>query len=198
MVGSVEKFSFHLEKWLKSKQAKTIDGLLDNFAEKSFAILFLVLMSIPALPLPTGGVTHIFEIIAAVLALELIFGLRRVWLPRKWRDRKLPEAMQTKTLPHLIGMIRKLEKYSRPRLNVFMANFVAVSFIGVIVLIFTIFAFFAPPFSGLDTLPALGVVFISLAIILEDFALLVLGIVLGSIGIGLVITLGTAVFKLFG
>ena len=194
---SVEPFSKHLDNWLKSKQPKTIDGLLDNFAEKSFAILFLVLMSIPALPIPTGGVTHIFEIITALLALELIFGLRKVWLPNKWRKRKIPEAMKTKTLPYLIRMIKKLEKYSRPRLTVFMTNIVALSFIGVVVLIFTIFAFFAPPFSGLDTLPALGVVFISLAIILEDFALLVLGMILGSVGIGLVLTLGTAVLKIF-
>ena len=194
---SVEPFSNHLEAWLKGKKPKTIQGLLDNFAEKSFAILFLVLMAIPALPIPTGGLTHIFEIITMLLALELIFGLRQVWLPKKWRKLKLPEILQKKTLPYLIRVIRKLEKLSRPRLNEVLTNGIVVSLIGVLVLGYTLFAFVAPPFSGLDTLPALGVVFISLSMILEDIVLLIVGLLVGSLGVGLVLTLGSVVFNLF-
>jgi hypothetical protein len=34
-------------------------------------------------------------------------------------------------------------------------------------------AFFAPPFTGLDTLPALGVVLLSLGVLLKDFLVVV-------------------------
>ena len=36
-------------------------------------------------------------------------------------------------------------------------------------------AFLAPPFTGLDTLPSLGVVLLSLGVLLEDFAVVASG-----------------------
>ena len=63
------KFSEELDKWLRGDGTKTIAGLSQVFAKKSFAICFLILMAIPALPLPTGGVTHVFEVINMLLAL---------------------------------------------------------------------------------------------------------------------------------
>ena len=49
-------------------------------------------------------------------------------------------------------------------------------------MVFAISAAVAPPFSGLDTLPALGAVAIALSIILEDIVVLVAGIVIGTGG----------------
>ena len=190
-------FSQELESWLKSRRPKTLAGLTNTFAEKSFAIAFLILMAIPALPLPTGGVTHVFELINMLLALELIAGRKEVWLPKKWRTQKLEHVLEKKTLPFLVSKIRWLEKYSRPRLHWLLDSRLMRSFIGIVVLVFTVFAFFAPPFSGLDTLPALGVVLIALSIILKDFAVLIGGLIIGVIGIGLVLALGSALFHEF-
>lgn len=191
-------FSQHLSKWLKSKKPKTLEGLVENFEEKSFAILFLVLMALPALPLPTGGLTHIFEIITILLALEVIAGRRSVWLPKRWQTKKLPDSIQKKGLPVLIGFIQKMEKYSRPRFRDLMRHRYLLQFLGLFVIIFAVFAAIAVSFSGLDTLPSLGIVLIALSIILEDFALMIVGISVGSIGVGLVIALGSVAFKLFG
>ena len=58
-----QRFSQQLEDWLRSEQPKTLGELQRVFAEKSFAVLVVVLMLIPALPTPTGGVTHLFELI---------------------------------------------------------------------------------------------------------------------------------------
>src|SRR5882672_1054897 len=89
-----ERLSDQLEGWLRSEQPKTIGSLIDVFEEKSFAVLFVLLLAVPALPLPTGGITHVFEVIAMLLALELIVGRRRVWLPERWRRRELSSAMR--------------------------------------------------------------------------------------------------------
>lgn len=190
-------FSNNLEAWLKSNKPKTIKGLLDNFQEKSFALLFLILMAVPAIPIPTGGLVHIFEAIVMLISLELIIGLRNIWLPKKWLAHKLPKKMQTSALPFLIKYIRKIERFSRPRLGSWLENRVIIRLLGLLVFTLTTFAFFAPPFSGLDTLPALGVVLISLAIILEDIILLFFGLAVGTIGVGLVIGLGKAITSLF-
>jgi hypothetical protein len=53
-------------------------------------------------------------------------------------------------------------------------------------------AFFAPPFSGLDTLPALGVVIISLGFLLEDALIAVAGVAIGIVGVILELALGAA------
>ena len=185
-----------MQKLLAGKQSITLQGLVDNFAEKSFAILFLLLMAVPALPLPTGGVTHIFEIVTMLLALEGIAGRRTVWLPKRWQNKALSTGLQTSALPRFIKIIKWVEKYSRPRLSQLQANSASKRIIGLIILLFTIFAFLAPPFSGLDTLPALGVVLISLALLFEDALLILIGIAAGIIGIGLVLLLGRLAFRL--
>lgn len=191
-----EPFSRRLDKWLKDSSPKTLSSLIHTFSEKSFAILFLILLIIPALPLPTGGVTHIFEIIAGLLCLELIIGRRTVWLPKKWLARKLPVAMRRKTLPFLVRNLAKLEKFSRPRLTFLFDNSLSLRFLGLLILGLDIFAFLAPPFTGLDTLPALGVVLISLAMLLEDVIVLLAGLAVGGTGIVLVLVLGKAVVSL--
>ena len=54
-------------------------------------------------------------------------------------------------------------------------------------------AFLAPPFTGLDTLPSLGVVVLSLGVILEDALVAVAGVLVGAAGVLLEIILGSAV-----
>ena len=54
-------------------------------------------------------------------------------------------------------------------------------------------AFAAPPFSGLDTLPALGVVVLALGFLLEDFVLAFAGLIIGAFGALLVIALGALI-----
>jgi hypothetical protein len=65
---TTEKFSDTLEHWLESDEPKTLGAMNDVFAEKAFAVTILLLMFVPALPLPTGGVTHVFEAITVLLS----------------------------------------------------------------------------------------------------------------------------------
>ena len=189
-------FSQQLQTFLKSKNPKTLQNLIDNFAEKSFAIVFVLLMATPALPLPTGGITHVFEIIVILLSLELIAGRKSIWLPQKWLDKTLPAKLQTSALPAMVRLVGKIEQFSRPRLGGVLKNSVSARFVGIIILVLTVFAFLAPPFSGLDTLPSLGVVLISLALIFEDLVLGIIGLLVGIVGVGLVMAIGRLVLKL--
>lgn len=188
-------FSDQLEKWLKGKQPKTIASLEEVFEDKSFAIIFLLLMILPATPLPTGGITHVFEVIVCLLCLELIIGRETPWLPKKWKHLSLGKTLTGKVIPTILKWIRWLEKRSSPRGRRFFEWPLVPRLLGLVVLVFTLGALLSPPFSGLDTLPSLGVVVISLAFILVDIIMLVAGVVIGSVGIGLTIALGAAVFE---
>lgn len=196
MISNPKKFSDELETWLKSRGPKTLNSLGYAFAERSFAVIILLLMIIPATPLPTGGITHAFEIIAMLLALELIAGLKTIWLPASWKNRPAGKLLRGKAIPSLVNKIRWFEKYSRIRMVKLISNPITLRLSGAVLLIFALSAFMAPPFSGLDTLPAMGAVLVCLALILGDGALLIVGYFVGISGIGLIIGLSASVIKL--
>jgi hypothetical protein len=192
---NAERLSDRLERWFRSQEPKTVGSLIELFGEKSFAVLFVLLLAVPALPLPTGGVTHVFELIAMLLALELIAGRRTVWLPERWRRSELGAAEQERFSRTLLRWIRRLERHSRPRLGFLLTHRLSGVVFGAFVLVFTLTAFLAPPFSGLDTVPSLGVVLLSLGVLLDDSAVALAGVVVGAVGVLLVLILGKLAYE---
>jgi hypothetical protein len=169
---------------------KTLGSIIELFEEKSFALLFILLLGVSALPLPTGGATHVFEIIAVLLALQLIVGRDQIWLPQRWRRLQLAGDKQQAFLTRLMKTIRWLERFSRPRLRPLFDHRVSNAVFGALVAALTIAAFLAPPFTGLDTLPSMGVVLLSLGVLLEDIAFVVVAVVVGGAGVLLEVILG--------
>src|SRR2546421_4079446 len=192
------KVSDQIDAWLKTDGAKTLASLVDLFEEKGFAILFVLLLGVPALPLPTGGATHVFEIIAILLALQLIAGRDQIWLPERWRGLELAGDKRQRFIAGLTRMIRRLERFSRPRFRFLFNHRLSNIVFGVLVIAGSAGAFFAPPFTGLDTLPALGVVLLSLGVLLEDVLVVVAALIVGAVGVALEIALGSAAVHRFG
>ena len=193
-----EKVSDQLEGWLRADGKRSLGSLIDLFGERSFAIVFVILMAVPALPLPTGGVTHVFEVITGLLALELIVGRRTIWLPDRFKRRDLAGDRSDRFTTSLIKRIRWFERFSKPRGRRLLDHRLSGMVFGLIVLALTATAFVAPPFSGLDTLPALGVVVLSLGVLLLDVVLTAVGIAIGALGAALTLFLGSLVTKLVG
>jgi hypothetical protein len=179
--------------WLADAPEKTVGGLIELFQEKSFALLFILLLGVPALPLPTGGATHVFEIVAMLLALQLIAGRDSIWLPKRWCRLELAGERQQRFLGVLLRVIRRLERVSRPRGRILFEHRATNVVFGLLVLAGCLGAFLAPPFTGLDTLPSLGVVLLSLGVVLEDILLVIVAVAIGVAGVVLEILLGSAV-----
>ena len=188
--------SDRLSEWFESDEPKTIGGLCERFGPQSFAVIFVVLLALPALPLPTGGVTHVLEIVAMLLSLELIAGRREVWVPKRWRGTELKGLTGPKASGALLRRVRWFERFSRPRLGALVTAPLARRAYGATVLALSVLAFVAPPFTGLDTLPALGVVVISLGVLLTDALIVAIGLAIGTGGLALVLALGHAVLRL--
>lgn len=186
------RVSDEIERWLQGEGDKTLGSLVDLFGKKSFAVIFLFLLGLPALPLPTGGATHVLEIVAMLLSLQLIAGRQEVWLPDRWLRIELAGDKQQKFVNGLLKVIRWFERWTRPRLRWAFEHRISSSVFGLLILLLSIAAFVAPPFSGLDTLPSLGAVVVSLAVLVEDIALLILGLAIGVLGVALEIVVGRA------
>lgn len=190
--------SHDLQRWLDREGEKTLGSIIELFGEKSFALLFILLLGVSALPLPTGGATHVFEIVAILLALQLVAGRREIWLPQRWRKLDLGGPSQQRFLMRMMRTIRWLERYSRPRLSILFGHRASNLVFGALVVAGSVAAFVAPPFTGLDTLPSMGVVLLSLAVLLEDLAFAIAALVIGSAGVVLEIVAGRAALKGIG
>lgn len=188
-------FSEELEAWSRDDGPKTVGALGDVFAEKSFATTVLFLMFVPALPLPTGGISHVFEAITVVVAAQMVLGRKTIWLPDRWRHRELGPTATERGIPFMVKRIQWFEKFSRPRLPFLFTQGWSVRVLGLVLTGLALAAGLAPPFSGLDTLPAMGAVGVSLSIILEDVVVLAIGLAIGTFGVILNLTIGAAVFE---
>ena len=125
------------------------------------------MLSPSALPLPTGGLTHVFEVTAMLLALQLMIGRREVWLPARWQRLELGGDSREQFIAALLRRLRWLERFARPALALALRAAGERPIFGTL----TLAAFLAPPFSGLDTLPSLGVVALALSVLIEDLLL---------------------------
>jgi hypothetical protein len=169
----------------------TIGALRELLDERSFAIVLMLLMIPSALPLPTGGVTHVLEIFAALIAVQMIAGRRELWLPQRLARRKLGATFTGKAAPRMLRFIRWFERHSRQRLSRLLDKRISVGVLGVVLFVFVAGAFVAPPFSGLDTLPSLGVVVVCLGLVLSDGLVVGGGILLGIIGLAVEVALAS-------
>jgi hypothetical protein len=191
-----EAFSDELERWLRDDTPKTLGALRRVFATKSFAVTILMLMFVPALPLPTGGITHVFELIAVLVGAQMVIGRDTLWLPKRWHDRELGSLTTGKAIPFIVRQVRRFERLARPRGVALLERRWFLRVLGVAFIVLAIAAALAPPFSGLDTFPALGAVVLALGIILEDILIVGIGALIGLGGIALILTLGAALFHL--
>src|SRR5690348_18205058 len=98
--------SHDLQRWLDHEGDKSLGSIIELFEEKSFALLFILLLGVSALPLPTGGATHVFEIVAMLLAIELMAGRDEIWLPERWRRLRLAGPSQQRFINRLMKTIR--------------------------------------------------------------------------------------------
>ena len=187
--------SDELDSWLRERDL-TLGRLNDVLDERGFALVLMLLMVPAALPLPTGGVTHVLELFAVLVVAQMVVGRRELWLPRRIADHRLGETFTDKAAPRLLRFIRWFERHSRPRGARVLSTRVVRSLVGAVLFVFVLGAFLAPPFSGLDTLPASGVVIVCLGVILGDALIVVGGLAVGVAGLALVVALGAAAWSL--
>src|SRR4051812_635016 len=186
-----ERLSDEIGDWLERPGAvHTVGGLVTLFGDRAFAVLFIVLLAVPALPLPTGGVTHVFELVCVLLAGELIVGREHVWLPQRLRDRPVPvDARSTRAL---LRMLRWVDGVSRPTWTFLFDHRLSNAIFGVLIVVASVAAFLAPPFSGLDTIPALGGLVLSCGFLAKDARLALAGVVVVAAGAVVVALVGAA------
>ncbi len=161
--------------------------VLDRAGDRGYGFL-LILLAIPAfIPVLPPGTSGVLGALMALVALQMLFGLRQPWFPKRWRERaispKVVNALQTRG----VALLRKIEKVSHPRGRRFVRNglILKISAVAVIGLAIVL----SSPMPFMNTLPATGVLLIGVGLANRDIYFLGAGWLVG-VAVSLIVALG--------
>ena len=189
MVGTHTQLS---EPRLSEIFARTLDAnadgvvvlgeVLDKAGDRGYGFL-LILLAIPAfIPILPPGTSGVLGALMSIVALQMLFGLKQPWFPKRWRNKvlspKVVQALQTRG----VAMLRKIERVSHPRGRRFTRNGVILRLSALVVIGLALVLSSPMPF--MNTLPALGVLLIGVGLANHDLYFLSAGW-----GIGIVVVL---------
>lgn len=94
----------------------SVGELVDRLDSRAHGVLLLILalpMCIPNIP----GISTIFGVLMIAPALGLLFGQRRLWLPKRVRGWTFPRDGFSRALKVAIGGLERVEFLIKPRLS---------------------------------------------------------------------------------
>lgn len=167
-----------------------IEKVCDALGDRGLAALLAFFAAINLLPLPPGT-TIVLGPPIVLVAIQMLLGHRRVWLPRSVLDRSVEAEKFRDLADRALPRLRRLERLIRPRYWPFPTPAVAESVVGMLALVLGIVITLPIPLG--NWLPAFAVFLVSLALSQRDGLFLLAGLVVAAASV-LVITLiaGTA------
>lgn len=144
--------------------------------ERTFGILFVLLALPSALPVPAPGYSIPFGIVMFLLALQLVAGRRRPWVPERWQARSFDTPNVQRVLTGGLPWLRRLEGIARPRFTFICRSALGRIVIGVAISLMSVSMMI--PIPGTNTLPAMGIFVTGFGLLEDDGVISVAGLVL--------------------
>jgi hypothetical protein len=162
---------------LASGETVTAQVLVDHLSTRGHALLALFL-ALPFLqPVPLPGLSTPFGAAIAVLGLLMALG-RPTWLPRRWLRRDLPSAQLVRIVRTGQRLLRRVERFIKPRGVWFHRHRWARPIAGIVIAISGAELALPLPIAFTNTLPALVIATTAVAMLEEDAILAAVGWVL--------------------
>lgn len=158
----------------------TLKEILSLAGERTFGFLFVLLALPSALPVPAPGYSIPFGIVMLLLAIQLIIGRTRPWVPEGWKDKQFDLIAVQKVVKAGMPWLRRLEAVSRPRLTYVCASLPGRVVIGMAIALMSISMMI--PIPGTNTLPAIGIFVTGFGLLDDDGVISMAGLVLCVLG----------------
>lgn len=160
-----------------------LGDLLAALGERAFGVMMLVL----ALPNAIGlgaipGVSTVFGLPQVVLALQMIVGRERPWLPSQLLDRSVARSDFVSVVAKSTPYLQKFERFLRPRWMA-LTSYVAERMLGVGFLILATIVSLPIVFGNQP--PAIAIAIIALGMIERDGLVVILGLVSGVVAVAI-------------
>ena len=169
----------------------TLLDILNLAGERVFGFLFVILALPSALPVPAPGYSVPFGIAMFFLAVQLIIGRDRPWLPAKIMNGSMPLKKVQGVVKKAIPWIQKIEALTKPRLTVICTSLPGKAILGIAIALMSISMMIIIP--GTNTLPAIGIFVTGFGLVEDDGAICLLGLIICTLAAALTTSILIAV-----
>lgn len=169
----------------------SVGELLERLDSRANGVVLLVLalpMCIPNVP----GLSTIFGVLMLAPALQLVFGMRRLWVPKRVRNWQVDCELLRKTFNAAMPTLRRLEHLIKPRLSQ-LTRFPATIFVGLQTLVMALVLILPIPFGNWP--PGMTVALTALALLQRDGLLMLLTTLAACASVYVAAEVGQAVFN---
>jgi hypothetical protein len=153
----------------------TLADVLKIGGERIFGFVFALLGLILALPFPVPGHAIPIGFIILVLAVQLMFGAKSPWLPKKLVNKPIALETVQGVIKQGIPWLQRIEVFSRPRMTYICTGITGRIVIGLALTIMAIFIMV--PLPGLNTIAGFGVLITGFGLLDDDGAICLSGLV---------------------
>jgi hypothetical protein len=133
-------------------------------------VLFVLTLPV-LLPLPPG-VSMVLAVPLLLVALQIVAGRPKLWLPEALADRSMERDAMVKALRRVLPLLDRVEAVVRPRLR-FLTGRIGVRVVGVACALIAVILILPIPFANL--VPALALAIFSLGLTRKDGLLVLAG-----------------------
>ena len=161
---SVELEQFFFDE-LRSEQV-TLADILNLAEERTFGFLFILLALPSALPIPAPGYSIPFGIVMFVLAMQLMAGRHRPWLPKSWKEKGFGLTQVQNVIKAGLPWLQRIEVLSRPRLTPVCTSRGGRIVLGLAIALMAMCMMI--PIPGTNTLPAIGIFITGFGLLDDD------------------------------
>lgn len=176
------KLSLELNRYFFEEERQsdvTLAELLDLAGERIFGFLLVILSFPSALPIPAPGYSIPFGILMFILALQLIGGRQRPWLPAKMMKSSMKLETVQGVLQKGIPWLQKIEALSKPRLSYICTGLTGRIIMGIAIALMSISMMI--PIPGTNTLPAMGIWVTGFGLMEDDGLICLAGLLLSAV-----------------
>lgn len=149
----------------------SLGDAIERFGRRALGAVLFLLGLINLIPWPPGGTT-ITGTPLLLVAAQVAFGARKLWLPKSITRRGLNGPVFRSGLNRILPWLERIEKVSRPRLH-FLFGSVGDRVLGLVCTLLA--AIIVLPIFGGNFLPALAVSVLALSLVQKDGVLALIG-----------------------
>ena len=158
----------------------SLGDILALAGERIFGFLWVILALPSALPVPAPGYSVPFGIAMFFLAIQMIIGRDRPWLP----DKMLKGSMKLETVQKFVKMgipwVQRIENITKPRIAYLCTSLPGRVLIGCAIALMSISMMIPIPLT--NTIPAIGIFVTAFGLLEDDGLICIAGLFICSLG----------------
>lgn len=163
--GVASQRLMRLAQAIAAQERVSIGAVIDRLGPSSLGLVLLIL-TIPAIiPIP-GPVGMVLGSCLALVALQVIAGTRRVWLPRWLRKRGLPTRFVSAAIARIVPWLERFERRLSPRRWMVLSGRLARPFLGLAIFAMAVIITLPIPLGNI--LPVIALAMLALALLERD------------------------------